>query len=159
MRSSISWNQHAQPQRDSPQALQSTPRFLALGFATQNQKALAVSYPTETAWKLTNDKGPRGQHELPLAEELPEYDPKVRVPFKSGCRRCCLLTDLIQCYLCPGNARVNGDRNPDYKSTFLFENDYHAVHMHFDGCKTQDTEITGRPFSRHPGCIGCRKSF
>ncbi len=38
--------------------------------------------------------------------------------------------------------RVNGNRNPDYKSTFLFENDYHAVHMNLDEYKkTRDTEM------------------
>src|SRR5215471_17075461 len=31
------------------------------------------------------------------------------------------------CYLCPGNARAGGARNPDYKSTFLFDNDYAAL--------------------------------
>lgn len=27
------------------------------------------------------------------------------------------------CYLCPGNARVQGRRNPDYAQTFVFDND------------------------------------
>ncbi len=31
------------------------------------------------------------------------------------------------CYLCPGNARVGGARNPPYTSTFVFENDYAAL--------------------------------
>ena len=31
------------------------------------------------------------------------------------------------CYLCPGNLRVNGARNPDYRGTFVFTNDYAAV--------------------------------
>lgn len=31
------------------------------------------------------------------------------------------------CYLCPGNTRVNGDVNPDYSGTFVFENDFPAV--------------------------------
>jgi UDPglucose--hexose-1-phosphate uridylyltransferase len=38
---------------------------------------------------------------------LPEYDP--------------------DCYLCPRNKRAKGDVNPDYKTTFVFENDYAAV--------------------------------
>ena len=25
-----------------------------------------------------------------------------------------------QCYLCPGNVRANGERNPEYTSTFVF---------------------------------------
>jgi len=31
------------------------------------------------------------------------------------------------CYLCPGNARAGGVRNPDYKSTFAFDNDFAAL--------------------------------
>jgi len=31
------------------------------------------------------------------------------------------------CYLCPGNIRANGERNPDYESTFVFINDFAAV--------------------------------
>lgn len=31
------------------------------------------------------------------------------------------------CYLCPGNARVGGVRNPTYTSTFVFENDFAAL--------------------------------
>jgi hypothetical protein len=34
---------------------------------------------------------------------------------------------LVQCYLCPGNKRAQGDSNPQYKSTFVFVNDYSAV--------------------------------
>src|SRR5579872_4081242 len=32
-----------------------------------------------------------------------------------------------QCYLCPGNTRANGSRNPQYGSTFVFENDFPAL--------------------------------
>ncbi len=32
-----------------------------------------------------------------------------------------------ECYLCPGNARAGGRRNPDYKSTFAFDNDFAAL--------------------------------
>jgi UDPglucose--hexose-1-phosphate uridylyltransferase len=31
------------------------------------------------------------------------------------------------CYLCPGNARVTGDVNPVYESTFVFTNDFAAL--------------------------------
>lgn len=31
------------------------------------------------------------------------------------------------CYLCPGNARAGGDRNPAYTGTFSFTNDYAAL--------------------------------
>jgi UDPglucose--hexose-1-phosphate uridylyltransferase len=41
------------------------------------------------------------------AERIPAYDPT--------------------CYLCPGNARAGGARNPDYARTFVFDNDYAAL--------------------------------
>src|SRR5215469_18047865 len=31
------------------------------------------------------------------------------------------------CYLCPGNERANGARNPQYTSTYVFPNDYPAL--------------------------------
>jgi UDPglucose--hexose-1-phosphate uridylyltransferase len=31
------------------------------------------------------------------------------------------------CYLCPGNARVAGARNPAYDGTFVFDNDHPCV--------------------------------
>jgi UDPglucose--hexose-1-phosphate uridylyltransferase len=31
------------------------------------------------------------------------------------------------CYLCPGNERAGGVRNPDYDSTFVFVNDFAAL--------------------------------
>ena len=32
-----------------------------------------------------------------------------------------------KCYLCPGNARVGGVRNPDYEQVFEFDNDFPAL--------------------------------
>jgi UDPglucose--hexose-1-phosphate uridylyltransferase len=32
-----------------------------------------------------------------------------------------------ECYLCPGNARSGGVMNPDYASTFVFQNDFAAL--------------------------------
>ena len=43
----------------------------------------------------------------PCAPSRPAYDPK--------------------CYLCPGNVRANGERNPDYPATFVFTNDFAAL--------------------------------
>jgi UDPglucose--hexose-1-phosphate uridylyltransferase len=31
------------------------------------------------------------------------------------------------CYLCPGNERANGERNPDYSGGFAFDNDFSAL--------------------------------
>jgi UDPglucose--hexose-1-phosphate uridylyltransferase len=32
-----------------------------------------------------------------------------------------------ECYLCPGNARAGGARNPAYRTTFVFDNDFAAL--------------------------------
>jgi UDPglucose--hexose-1-phosphate uridylyltransferase len=31
------------------------------------------------------------------------------------------------CYLCPGNIRANGEKNPDYRSTYTFVNDFSSL--------------------------------
>ncbi|KAI5283089.1 galactose-1-phosphate uridyl transferase, partial [Ascosphaera aggregata] len=49
----------------------------------------------------------QGAQESPSKTELPAYDSK--------------------CYLCPGNTRAQGDKNPNYKSCFVFVNDFSAV--------------------------------
>jgi len=49
----------------------------------------------------------QGQVEKPPPETRPAYDP--------------------HCYLCPGNARAGGVRNPVYESTFVFSNDFAAL--------------------------------
>jgi UDPglucose--hexose-1-phosphate uridylyltransferase len=54
---------------------------------------------TERPWK--------GQVEKPPPEVRPRYDPN--------------------CYLCPGNERAGGRRNPEYESTFVFTNDFAAL--------------------------------
>ena len=48
-----------------------------------------------------------GKQESPAVEPRPSHDPK--------------------CLLCAGNARMNGERNPEYKSTFVFDNDFAAL--------------------------------
>jgi UDPglucose--hexose-1-phosphate uridylyltransferase len=49
----------------------------------------------------------QGQVEPAIETVLPAYDPT--------------------CYLCPGNVRANGARNPSYPSTFVFDNDFAAL--------------------------------
>ncbi|MGA2324804.1 MAG: UDP-glucose--hexose-1-phosphate uridylyltransferase [Bryobacteraceae bacterium] len=62
---------------------------------------LVSPHRTERPWQ--------GQVE-PVARELqPVYDP--------------------DCYLCPGNPRAGGARNPHYTSTFVFENDFAALRL------------------------------
>lgn len=53
------------------------------------------------------DRPWQGQTEDVVRDTQPEFDPN--------------------CYLCPGNARVGGVRNPTYTSTFVFENDFAAL--------------------------------
>ncbi len=48
-----------------------------------------------------------GQVEKPAQTSEPAYDPG--------------------CYLCPGNSRAGGVRNPDYTTPFVFDNDYPAL--------------------------------
>ncbi len=33
------------------------------------------------------------------------------------------------CFLCAGNDRITGDKNPDYKNTFVFTNDFAALNL------------------------------
>ena len=49
----------------------------------------------------------QGQVEDEAPENRPGYDPS--------------------CYLCPGNLRANGERNPAYTATFAFDNDFAAL--------------------------------
>lgn len=49
----------------------------------------------------------QGQEEEPPPDERPAYDPG--------------------CYLCPGNRRAGSARNPDYRHTFVFDNDFAAL--------------------------------
>ncbi|WP_330084134.1 UDP-glucose--hexose-1-phosphate uridylyltransferase [Methylocystis iwaonis] len=49
----------------------------------------------------------QGQTEAKAEAAIPSYDPG--------------------CYLCPGNARANGERNPAYEDVFAFDNDFAAL--------------------------------
>jgi len=49
----------------------------------------------------------QGQVDEPEVERGPAYDP--------------------DCYLCPGNSRAGGVRNPDYRDGFAFDNDFAAL--------------------------------
>lgn len=67
--------------------------------------------PLSDQWVLVSPhraKRPwQGQQESPSTESLPAHDP--------------------DCFLCPGNTRVTGDVNPDYRSTYVFTNDFAAL--------------------------------
>ena len=53
-----------------------------------------------------NQRPWQGRVEPTPAVNRPQYDP--------------------QCYLCPGNVRANGEHNPQYRSTYVFTNDFPA---------------------------------
>ena len=55
----------------------------------------------------------QGQVERVADDELPQHDPS--------------------CYLCPGNERAGGVRNPDYDGTYVFTNDFPALVPEGDG--------------------------
>jgi len=67
--------------------------------------------PLTSEWVLVSpqrtDRPWQGQVEETTPEIQPEYDPA--------------------CYLCPGNPRAGGVRNPAYRSTFVFDNDFAAL--------------------------------
>lgn len=42
------------------------------------------------------------------------------------------------CYLCPGNERAGGHRNPDYTDTFVFTNDFQAILPESPAFQTDD---------------------
>ncbi len=42
------------------------------------------------------------------------------------------------CYLCPGNTRAGGKKNPEYTSTFVFDNDFSALLPAKDDCAIQE---------------------
>ena len=49
----------------------------------------------------------QGAQETPSKQVLPAHDP--------------------DCFLCAGNTRVTGDKNPDYTGTYVFTNDFAAL--------------------------------
>jgi UDPglucose--hexose-1-phosphate uridylyltransferase len=60
---------------------------------------LVSPHRTDRPWQGQVEKAPQGSR--------PAYDP--------------------DCYLCPGNERAGGNRNPNYTSTFVFTNDFAAL--------------------------------
>ncbi len=66
--------------------------------------------PLTGQWVLVSPhraKRPGRAQETPSQQMLPAHDP--------------------DCFLCAGNTRVTGDKNPDYKGTYVFTNDFAAL--------------------------------
>jgi len=63
-----------------------------------------------------------------------------------------LPTYVEDCYLCPGNHRVDGQRNPAYRQTFVFDNDLPCVALHAPAARRPAASIyrsaDARGFSR-----------
>lgn len=68
----------------------------------------------------------QGQEEPPDQRRGPAHDPR--------------------CYLCAGNTRANGQVNPDYSSTFVFDNDFAALLPDTDPADAAGT-LAGGPTS------------
>jgi UDPglucose--hexose-1-phosphate uridylyltransferase len=51
------------------------------------------------------------------------------------------------CYLCPGNRRANGETNPDYAATFVFPNDFPALHAEAASIAAADAPFEAAPAS------------
>ena len=81
--------------------------------------------PLLDEWVLTSphrlERPWQGRTEPAGRAERPAYDP--------------------ECYLCPGNTRTGGARNPDYTSTFAFDNDFSALGPPRDPAAGQPTGL------------------
>src|SRR3954453_4355773 len=64
-----------------------------------NEWVLVSPHRTQRPWQ--------GQEEEVAPQKQPQHHPK--------------------CYLCPGNERAGGKRNPAYPSPFVFDNDFSAL--------------------------------
>ena len=63
----------------------------------------------------------QGQVEKPNTTLPPKYDP--------------------DCYLCPANKRAGGHQNPDYKATFVFDNDFAALQPNVPAAKLNTYDL------------------
>lgn len=45
------------------------------------------------------------------------------------------------CYLCPGNVRASGSRNPEYESVYVFQNDFAALLMERGKVESEDSNL------------------
>jgi UDPglucose--hexose-1-phosphate uridylyltransferase len=69
----------------------------------------------------------QGQVEKPSSAVVPAHDP--------------------DCYMCPGNRRAGGAQNPDYTTTFVFDNDFPALEPTTSTAAAQQEllVVTGEP--------------
>ena len=78
--------------------------------------------PLTRDWILVSpnrtDRPWQGQTEKPAQSSSPAYDPS--------------------CYLCPGNLRAGGVRNPQYSSIYVFDNDFAALQPDLPSLTVED---------------------
>ena len=81
--------------------------------------------PLSREWVLVSpqrtERPWQGQVERAAGEPQPSYDP--------------------HCYLCPGNARAGGLRNPAYATTFVFDNDFAALKPDIPAGEVREGEL------------------
>jgi UDPglucose--hexose-1-phosphate uridylyltransferase len=75
------------------------------------------SHPHRRYNPLTNEWILVSPHrtQRPWQGQVEKCPPESRPPYDPGC------------YLCPSNERAGGNRNPQYESTFVFQNDFGAL--------------------------------
>lgn len=85
--------------------------------------------PLNGDWVLVSpqrlDRPWQGQLESNEEDNSPAYDP--------------------ECYLCPGNERVNGEHNPAYAGAYIFNNDFPALSDQSDFSSRSDRLFEARP--------------
>src|SRR5512144_386941 len=96
--------------------------------------------PLTGEWVLVSPHRARrpwlGQVEKTPPENLPAYDPA--------------------CYLCPGNSRAGGAKNPEYASTFVFDNDFAALLPELDAAEASHGSNYSGLFVTEPERGTCR---
>jgi len=96
--------------------------------------------PLTREWVLVSPHRARrpwqGQVEKTSPEKLPAYDPT--------------------CYLCPGNQRAGGIQNPNYTSTFVFDNDFPALLRPEQTAPFPASNLNGPLFQTEPDWGICR---
>ena len=87
--------------------------------------------PLERRWVLVSPH----RTQRPWQGEVAKLDATPRVQYDP------------QCYLCPGNERAGGHKNPDYAGTFIFDNDYAALlpQASFSGQPPHDALFCAEP--------------
>lgn len=88
----------AKPARNATQALFASHPHRRRNALT-GEWLLVSPHRTQRPWQ--------GRTEAAAADRRPAHDPK--------------------CYLCAGNTRANGEKNPDYDATYVFTNDFAAL--------------------------------